>query len=124
MQLPYQPHWLEQAIDEEREPTKIAQKIADHPEFRKMIEDSICFAQENGTEKSRETRVLVEHIVSLLHKNRSEDFRLCIDCQRVPVLASSRVAPSSEPLACARQLTIAQATGSEMPHKSRCQMRR
>jgi hypothetical protein len=67
MQLPFHQHWLEQAIGEEREPAKIAQKIADHPEFRSLVQEAIGFAQQNSTEKKHEARVIAEHIAVLLH---------------------------------------------------------
>jgi hypothetical protein len=67
--LAFQPHWLEQAIGEEREPARIAQKVADHPEFRKLIEEAISFSQQNCTEPSQQTRVLAEQIASKLNRS-------------------------------------------------------
>jgi hypothetical protein len=72
MRVAFQPHWLEQAIGEEREPAKIAQKITEHPEFRKTISEAIGFAQRSGEKSTRETRVLAEHIVSLIYRSMGD----------------------------------------------------
>lgn len=69
MHLAFQSHWLEQAIGEEREPAKIAQKIADHPEFCSLIREAISFAQQNSPEKQREALVIAEHIGVQLHRS-------------------------------------------------------
>ncbi len=69
MQLPFQTHWLEQAIGGEREAVKIAQKIADHLEFRKMIQEAINSAPRECAEQSKEARFIAEHIAFRLHNS-------------------------------------------------------
>lgn len=72
MHVAFQKHWLEQAIGDEREPAKIAQKISEHPEFRKTIVESISFAQSSCEERTRETRIIAEHIASLIHRSMGD----------------------------------------------------
>ena len=72
MRLAFEKSWLEQAIGDEREPTKVAQRIAEHPEFQKLLQEAIIFAQQVTTDKSQQSRIIAEHIVSVVHQSIGE----------------------------------------------------
>ena len=62
MQLPFQRHWLEDAIGAERDPAKIGQVIARNPQFLETIRQAIEFASKD--QAVDQTRVIAEHIIS------------------------------------------------------------
>ncbi len=71
MNLAYKSHWLENAIGTEREPEKIAQAIVQHPEFLKVIRQSIERATKDPA--SDKTRLIAEHIACTI-KNGFDGF--------------------------------------------------
>ena len=60
------PTWLEQLIGSNRDPASIAEQIAQHPEFAKIIQESITFAQSNSG--AAPARLIAEHIAFLMHR--------------------------------------------------------
>lgn len=72
MRVAFTRHWLEEAIGEEREPTKIAQQIAAHPEFVKLITSAVAFAEQSPGDAQAQTRALAEHITSSLHQGMGD----------------------------------------------------
>ena len=68
MELVVGKHWLEEAIGESRDADEIVDCITQHPAFRKVIEGSIAFAKAQTNDRSQETRLIAEHIASVLHR--------------------------------------------------------
>lgn len=66
MQNPFQKHWLEMAIGDERDVVTIARLIAERSEFQKIIRESIEFAQGPTQVPISKSRIIAEHIAHLI----------------------------------------------------------
>jgi hypothetical protein len=63
-------HWLEAAINEDRDPKTIATAICEHPEFKKLIASAVTGAgRDQFGSTDEQTRYIAESLVSRLYKS-------------------------------------------------------